>query len=269
MIPRACKRLAEVDFPIAEEIFEPETATEVHGGTVTRAKASCLCCGAVLPPERVRAQLAEQRGGADPVEHGERVGGACMTAVVTVRPDQPGRHYRLPTKADYAAVRKAHERLAEILCEWERSEKQGLCPVPDEPLLERADDLFGDEGAATAAAVIERDPIGSLQQVLFPEAAAPQPSRRDRRRAGGRRGRQVRLDADPTLDPAGATTLDRVHAAMLPQSSGHAAALRRLLEAEQERGPDFLRLANALSALYPRGSTEKRLLDAMLLAAPR
>ncbi len=38
-------------------------------------------------------------------------------------------------------------------------------------------------------------------------------------------------------------------------------------QAEQGRGLDFLRLANALSALYPRGSDEKRLLDAMLLAA--
>ena len=35
------------------------------------------------------------------------------------------------------------------------------------------------------------------------------------------------------------------------------------------RGPEFLRLANALSALYPTGSEEKRLLDAMLLAVPR
>ena len=42
-------------------------------------------------------------------------------------------------------------------------------------------------------------------------------------------------------------------------------ALHALVRAEQERGPDFLRLANALSALYPRGSEEKRLLDAMLL----
>ena len=40
-------------------------------------------------------------------------------------------------------------------------------------------------------------------------------------------------------------------------------------EVELARGPDFLRLANALSALYPRESEEKRLLDAMLLAAPR
>ena len=34
------------------------------------------------------------------------------------------------------------------------------------------------------------------------------------------------------------------------------------------RGPDFLRLANALSALYPHSCEEKLLLDAMLLAAP-
>jgi hypothetical protein len=66
-----------------------------------------------------------------------------------------------------------------------------------------------------------------------------------------------------------ATTLDRVHAGMLLQASGRANALRRLLESEGERGPDFPRLANALSALYPKGSEEKRLLDAMLLAVPR
>jgi hypothetical protein len=46
-------------------------------------------------------------------------------------------------------------------------------------------------------------------------------------------------------------------------------ALRALLKAEHERGPDFLRLTNALSALYPMGSEEKRLFDAMLLAVPR
>ena len=46
-----------------------------------------------------------------------------------------------------------------------------------------------------------------------------------------------------------ATTLDRVHAAMLLQAGGRANALRALLAAEQQRGPDFLRLANALSAL--------------------
>jgi hypothetical protein len=42
-----------------------------------------------------------------------------------------------------------------------------------------------------------------------------------------------------------------------------------LLWAERQCGLDFLRLANALSALYPRESGEKRLLDAMLLTVPR
>ena len=40
-------------------------------------------------------------------------------------------------------------------------------------------------------------------------------------------------------------------------------------KAEQERGPEFERLANALAALYPKGSEEKRLLDAVLVAVPR
>ncbi len=45
--------------------------------------------------------------------------------------------------------------------------------------------------------------------------------------------------------------------------------LTTLPRAEQEHGPDFPRLANALSALYPKGSEENWLLDAMLLAVPR
>jgi len=67
----------------------------------------------------------------------------------------------------------------------------------------------------------------------------------------------------------GAMMLDRVHAAMLVQAGGRTNALCALLKAEQDRGPDFLRLANALSALYPMGCEEKRLLGAMLVAVPR
>ena len=117
------------------EVFEPKSEKEVRGGTVTRAKATCLCCGTVLPPPRVRAQLAAQKGGADVIfdQYGRRTGGARMTAVVTLRPREKGRHYRLPTEADYASVRKAQKRVAQILGDWERGGKQGLCPVPDEP----------------------------------------------------------------------------------------------------------------------------------------
>ena len=49
------------------EVFEPKDDREVADGTVSRARATCLCCRTVLPPERVRAQLAAQRGGADTV----------------------------------------------------------------------------------------------------------------------------------------------------------------------------------------------------------
>ncbi len=132
------KVLAPEDGPprVAFEIFEPKTEKDVQAGTVTRAKATCLCCGAVLPPDRVRSQLAAQRGGADAVfdAQGRRTGGARLTAVVTLKPDEQGRHYRLPTDADYAAVRKAQKLAAKILEQWERGGKQGLCPVPDESL---------------------------------------------------------------------------------------------------------------------------------------
>ena len=118
------------------EIFQPESDREVTGGIVARARATCVCCRAVLPPDRVRSQLAAQRGGADAVfdEHGTRTGGARMTAVVMLKPGEKGRHYRLSTEADYEAVRLAQAHVAELLDVWERGGRQGLCPVPDEPL---------------------------------------------------------------------------------------------------------------------------------------
>jgi len=133
------------------------------------------------------------------------------------------------------------------------------------PVLERAGQLFGEEGAASVADRLERSPAtaAAAQMMLFPEPAAPPKVRgRGRRKKGGVADSEFETRQE-------ATTLDRVHAAMLLQASGRANALRALLKAEVERGPDFLRLANALSALYPQGSDEKRLLDAMLLAVPR
>jgi putative DNA methylase len=108
-----------------------------------------------------------------------------------------------------------------------------------------------------------------LQGLLFPDM---QPSVAPTIRGRGR-GHRKRGGAEVSDEGLGAareaTTLDRIHAAMLLQAGGRTNALRALLKAEQERGPDFLRLANAFSALYPKGSEEKRLLDAMLLAVPR
>jgi len=118
------------------EIFDPKNESEVPPGTVTRAKATCLCCGTVLSPERVRTQLAAQRGGGDVIfnDMGNRMGGARLLAVVILKPGEQGRNYRLPTEYDYEAVWKAKKKLQEILDEWERSGRRGLCPIPDEPL---------------------------------------------------------------------------------------------------------------------------------------
>ncbi|HPS39919.1 MAG TPA: DUF1156 domain-containing protein, partial [Candidatus Cloacimonadota bacterium] len=120
-----------VDF----EIFEPKKESEVHGPTVARAKATCLCCGSVLPPDRVRSQLASQNGGADVIfdQNGKRIGGARMLAVVLIKEKSPGRKYRLTSDADYLPFLAASQDVARILAEWESKGKQGLCPFPDEP----------------------------------------------------------------------------------------------------------------------------------------
>ena len=76
-------------------------------------------------------------------------------------------------------------------------------------------------------------------------------------------------DPSQFFAPTCFTRFLREHAAMGLRASGRTNVLRALLKAEIDRGPDFLRLTNALSALYPKDSEEKRLLDAMLLAVPR
>jgi len=135
------------------------------------------------------------------------------------------------------------------------------------PVSERGKQLFGETGMQTIATELERGSKDSLQMTLYPDLKEAEPPK-----VRGRRGRIKGSDhtSDRKMQTRWEpTTLDRVHAAMLLQASGRANALRALLESEQERGPDFLRLANALSALYPKDAEEKRLLDAMLLAVPR
>lgn len=142
------------------------------------------------------------------------------------------------------------------------------------PVTERAKQLFGEDGAETVADWLEHDSSKDIQQMLFPELGQ---DRVPRIRGRGRRRTEEAQSSIQTAKSVGlelpnereATTLDRVHAAMLLQAGGQTNGLRALIKTEQERGPDFLRLANAFSALYPRGSEEKRLLDAMLLAVPR
>jgi len=138
------------------------------------------------------------------------------------------------------------------------------------PVSERAAQLFGEDGAQAVAAELEKDPVKAAQMTLFPERQEDETPRIRGRKSKAARGTTGAIVSDDALKAhREATTLDRVHAAMLLQKSGRTNALRALLKAEQDRSPDFLRLANALSALYPRDSEEKRLVDAMLLAVPR
>ena len=63
---------------------------------------------------------------------GNRIGGARLLAVATLRPSETGRYYRLACQRDYQAIAKAQTHLAAILAQWERSGRSGICPVPDE-----------------------------------------------------------------------------------------------------------------------------------------
>jgi putative DNA methylase len=166
----------------------------------------------------------------------------------------------------YDVVRRFSQPLGIHLDTWNEriiETKKGIVRLL--PVKERAEHLLGEDGASGVADVIERSRGGPINyQFGFMSSAEERAPKADKRRKRGK----ATPDEAPTVAP-GTTTLDRVHIAMLLQASGKSNALRTMLKSEQDRGPDFLRLANALSALYPRDSEEKRLLDAMLLAALR
>lgn len=164
----------------------------------------------------------------------------------------------------FDVARRFAQPLGIHLPEWEGriiETKKGIVRLL--AVSERAEQLFGKEGAQSVAERMEQATAASLQGMLFPEMEQQQ---RPKVKGGKRR---INISDEQMRTRHEATTLDRVHAAMLLQSSGKSNALRALIKEELDRGSDFLRLANALSALYPKNSEEKRLLDAMLLAVPR
>jgi len=70
---------------------------------------------------------------------------------------------------------------------------------------------------------------------------------------------------DVGLPPAGESTLDRVHQAMVLFAAGRGEALKRfLVEEGVGRDTRFWKLAQSLSALYPAGTDEKRWVDGVL-----
>ena len=86
------------------------------------------------------------------------------------------------------------------------------------PVLDRAKQLFGDDGAEVVADRIERVSSGPVQMSLFPELDEPRATPiKGRKRKGG-----ADVSDESLRTRRGATTLDHVHAAMLLQSSGRA-----------------------------------------------
>jgi putative DNA methylase len=168
----------------------------------------------------------------------------------------------------FDVVRRFAQPLGIHLPEWEDriiETEKGVVRLLS--VKERAKQLFGEESVSIAGFRIEeqvrRDPQMKFDFAIEAERAIA-PVIKSRRQK-----KKKELTAESSPKSGITTTLDRVHATMLLQASGQTNALLALLKTEQERGPEFLRLANALSALYPKGSEEKRLLDAMLLAVPR
>jgi hypothetical protein len=148
----------------------------------------------------------------------------------------------------YDVVRRFAQPLGIHLDQWEGrivETEKGVVRLL--PVRERAAQLFGEDGAAAVAERLEtaRSERGLGQTAfefreLASPAVTPAKGRRKGRRAAAEDAAEMRRDA---------TTLDRVHAAMLFQASGASNALRALLETEIGRGPEFLRLATALPAL--------------------
>ena len=122
------------------------------------------------------------------------------------------------------------------------------------PVKERAESLFGKSGSATATQTGGKAVKKKAQQKsLFDELVAEEPASNSAT-WGDLQG--------PT---AGSTVLDRVHQSMILFAAGRGELLKRFL-VEDGIGKDarFWKLAQSLSALYPKECEEKRWVDGVL-----
>ena len=111
------KRQRRVDF----EVVQGAKPNEVGQGTTQRGAATCPCCGYTTPATSIRKQLTARNGGTST---------AMLFCVVTTRPSEQGRFYRLPNKQDLAAIAKAEA----ALVQKQTTTKLPFNLIPDEPL---------------------------------------------------------------------------------------------------------------------------------------
>jgi len=115
------------------------------------------------------------------------------------------------------------------------------------PVAERAQHLFGKGEGKVSAARKKKTPQLDLFKVL--EQADD---------SGTTFGETL-------VESHGATVLDRIHQSMILFAAGRSEAMKRfLVEDGAGRDPRFWRLAQALSALYPASTEEKRWVDGVL-----
>ena len=123
------------------------------------------------------------------------------------------------------------------------------------PVAARSKHLFGEDVRAPAA----RRKAAAPQQLGFGDMAGVE----GEVGAADWTALQSRLESEGIA--LGETVLDRLHQSMLLFAAGRSDALKRLL-VDEGVGQDgrFWRLAQALSALYPLGSEEKRWVDGVM-----
>jgi hypothetical protein len=108
--------------------------------------------------------------------------------------------------------------------------------------------------------------VAERRRFLFGQASRGGETSRRRRRGQPSLFEELAAEPEPEVSLApGASTLDRLHQAMLLFADGRSEALRRFL-VEEGIGKDnrFWRLADALSRLYPANAPEKRWVDGLL-----
>ena len=122
------------------------------------------------------------------------------------------------------------------------------------PVAERARALFGKSEGKAAPIRRKREP----QMDLFKAVQADDNTQASFGLPAGQAG-------DTTVESVGNTVLDRVHQSMILFAAGRGEALKRFL-VEDGAGNDarFWTLAQALSALYPASTDEKRWVDGVL-----
>jgi hypothetical protein len=88
------------------EVFEPVRPSEVEPGTVKRGSTTCPVTGFTTQVAQVRTQLQGRRGGTRD---------ARLICVVTTRPNEQGRFYRVAIEKDSSSVSAAECALTELV----------------------------------------------------------------------------------------------------------------------------------------------------------